>query len=268
MQVFEALELKEFPYMEIKEIFEGKTINDIINGANEEKAFLIVDHDKKGIWTYNGVKSSFKLQIYGGILAGILQKQLKLLYKVSSLNFYSKESKKFKELMEKPVGGGRVQPIKKEDFPRQISDEKIGRDLSIFSHLNVNKVIEEINEVSKPDNYLRKIMIIGNNIYSDEQEPVSFLQKEKEIIKSIKLGHLNRGFTFFGDFNYSTRLIVKDRKVQGMELYVNKEEKYPTLELKIPTIYDVKFSNIGDINELINSFHIPEKLHEEENNPK
>ena len=79
MQVFEVLELKEFPHMAVKEILEGETVKDILNNENEEKVFLAIDHDANIIYMWNGQKSTFKLQIYGGILARKMRQQLRLL---------------------------------------------------------------------------------------------------------------------------------------------------------------------------------------------
>ena len=82
MQIFEVIELKEYPYMETREVVQGKIVGDILNETSVERVFLLVDHDTKRIWTYNGPHSSFKVQIYGGILAGKLRQQLKLFYMI------------------------------------------------------------------------------------------------------------------------------------------------------------------------------------------
>ncbi len=73
MQIFEVVELSEFPYMETREVTQGQTVSDILNETNIERVYLLVDHDIKRIWTYNGPKSYFKVQIYGGILASKLR---------------------------------------------------------------------------------------------------------------------------------------------------------------------------------------------------
>ena len=78
------------------------------------------------------------------------------------------------------------------------------------------------------------------------------------------MGRLNNGFTFFNDRNYSTRIVVKDRAIQGVELYIHDYDKYETLELNIPVISEDKFSKIGKIESLIESFEIPDKLPKEE----
>ncbi len=93
MQIFEVIVLKEFPYMETIEVVEGTTVGDIINNDSNNKVFLLVDHDTKRIWTYNGPQNSLKKQIYGGILAGKLRQQLRLFYRNHSLNMYSNSDK-------------------------------------------------------------------------------------------------------------------------------------------------------------------------------
>ena len=77
MQIFEIVELSEYPYISTKEIYEGGTIKDVIK---EEKVYLIVDHNLNRIWTYNGYKSSFRIQALAVKLAEMLRAQLQLKY--------------------------------------------------------------------------------------------------------------------------------------------------------------------------------------------
>lgn len=265
MQIFEVIELKEFPYMETKEIVEGTTVRDIIKNFNNNRVFLLIDHDTKRIWTFNGFQSSLKKQIYGGILAGMFRQQLKLFYRVYPLNLYSNSDKEFQEIMDKPLGVGRAKPIEKNDFSRPTPDRFIV-DTSI-QNPDMKKAIEYISQIPQPENLLRRFMIIGGQIFTDELITESFLKEEKNIIQPVKLGMLNNGFTLFKDHNYSTRIIIKDRKIQGIELYINKDDRSPPLELKIPIIYEEKFNNPGSIKDLILAFQIPDKLLEENDNP-
>jgi hypothetical protein len=258
MQIFEVVELAEFPYMQTQEVGEGQNVRDILNDNNDEKVFLVIDHDTKRIWTYNGAQSSFKLQIYGGILAGMLRKQLRLFYRVYPLNLYSHEDKEFQELLDKPIGGGRAFPIEKKDFSEPAPD-KIMTDV-LVSNPKINKAIEYINELPNPDNLLRRFMIIGGSIFTDEEITESFLKEEKTSFKTIKLGRLNNGFTFFQDHNYSTRLIIKERMIQGIELFVHDDDKSPVFKIDIPVIYEDKFSKPGSMKSLIKAFQIPKQI--------
>lgn len=261
MQVFEVTELDEFPYMEMKEVVQGQSLGDILNDNSIDQVFLLVDHDTKRIWTYNGPRSSFKIQLYGGILAGMLRQQLRLFYRVYPLNIYSKEDRQFQELIEKQIGGGRARPVEKSDFPEPTPDTYVAN-VSV-SNPKINLVFEYINKIPYPDNLLRRFMIIGGTIYTDEEITESFLKEEKTIINPVKLGRLNNGFTFFQDHNYSTRLIIKERNIQAIELYVDKKDKSPSLTIEIPIIQEDKFSKTGSIDKLIKAFHIPKKLPEE-----
>ena len=265
MQIFEVIVLKEFPYMETQEVVEGTTVGDIINNDSSNKVFLVVDHDTKRIWTYNGPQNSLKKQIYGGILAGKLRQQLRLFYRNHSLNMYSNSDKEFQEIMDKPLGPGRAKPIEKKDFTKPTPDKYIA-DTSI-QNPNMKKAIEYISQIPPPENMFRRFMIIGGQIFTDEEITESFFIEEKIIIKPVKLGRLNNGFTLFKDHDYSTRLIIKDRKIQGIELYINKDDRSPSLELQIPLIEEEKFSKPGSIKELTISFQIPDKLPEENDNP-
>lgn len=268
MQIFEVVELKEYPYFKTVEISEGVTVKDVINEDNDKNAYLLVDHDKKKIWTYYGPKCPFKMQIFGGILAGMLRIQLKLFYRIFFLNELPRDTELYQEVMEKPLGGGRARVLEKDDFSEPMPNDPEAAVPSVHEFLNINRAIELINEIPPPPTevHSKKFLIIGGNIYREEESTEAFIQEEKTEIKPIKMGRLNNGFTFFKDYNYSTRLIVKEKKVQGIELYTRKEDKLPTLELKIPIIYEEKFSNIGNMDDLINAFQIPDQLLDEKLN--
>jgi len=263
MQIFEVVELNDYPYMMTKEIYEGEIVSDVIR---EDKVYLIVDHNLNRIWTYNGYKSSFKLQMYGNRLAEMLRTQLKLKYNVFPLNRFSKKDVRFQELMEKQLSGGGAQAIGKADFLEFADGFKVKADVKVFPVIRVAQALEYINEIPPPENFIRKFMIVGGNIYTDEEITESFVMEEKTIKKPLKLGRLNRGFTFFD--NYSIRLIIYDRKMQGIELYIHEKDKPKTklLEVKIPIFAEEKFNKSGAVDALINAFQIPKELPKEEKN--
>jgi hypothetical protein len=262
MQIFEVVELDEYPYFKTVEITEGATVNDVITEDRDHNAYLLVDHDSKRIWTYNGPKCPFKMQIYGGISAGLMRIQLKLFYRIFFLNELPKDANLFQEMMEKPLGGGRARALEKEDFPEQSQDDPEAAVTSVHEFLNINRAIELINEIPPPppEVFSKKFMLIGGNIYREEETTEAFVQEDKTVIKPMKMGRLNNGFTFFKDYNYSTRLVVKEKKVQGIELFTRKEDRSPPLELNIPIIYEEKFSNVGNLEDLMNAFQIPDQL--------
>ncbi len=267
MQIFEAIELKEFPYMITKEILEFETVREILTIENENKAYILMDHEFKRIWTYNGVKSSFKLQIYCRLLAKMVRTQLRLFYRVYPLNMYNRTDKRFEEILDKHLIKGQAKPIIKDDFTQHKYGAEVRPDISIIHNVNVNKAFEYISEIPQPENFIRKFVIVGGNVYVDEEISISFINEEKTIKKPLKLGRLNRGFTFFDD-NYSTRLIIHDRRVEGIELYGHKEDnpKAKFLGFKIPIFSEEKFSRKGSIDSLINAFQIPEEFPEESKN--
>jgi hypothetical protein len=268
MQIFEVIELNEFPYMETREVPQGQVVGDILNETSLDRVFLLIDHDTKRIWAYNGPLSSFKVQIYGGILANKFRQQLRLFYRVYPLNRYLKEDKEFQELLEKQIGGGKAKPIEKKDFPEPTPDKYI-ENIAV-STPRINNALEYINEFPQPqiDNFTRRYMIVGGTIFADEEITETFFKEEKTIIQPVKLGRLNNGFTFFQDHNYSTRLIIKEREIQGIELYVQEDDKSPSLKIEIPVIYEEKFTKPGSISSLIKAFQIPKKIEkkEDENN--
>jgi len=251
LQIFEALELREFPYFLTVDVEEGETVRDIITDLNSRKVYLLIDHDTKRIWTYNGPNSSLKLQVFGGILAGMFRKQLRLFYRVYSLNLYSSDGPEFQEVMDKPIGAGRARSIDKKDFP----DKEM-----IIRNPRLSRAMENINLCSKPENLKRIFIIVGGIIYSEEEIPEAMLIKEKSSVNLVKMGRLNNGFSLFNDRNYSTRIIVKDRVIQGIELFVRNNDEMPSLRIKTPIIHEDKISEVGDMEKLITSFEIPDSL--------
>ena len=263
MQVFEVVELDEYPFMMTEEIHTGNIVKDVIK---EDKVYLIVDHNLNRIWIYNGYKSTFKLQAFAIKLGDMLRAQLQLKYTVFTLNRYSQDHKTYKEIMGKNIGGGVAQSLETSDF-LGMGDKShlIKADVQIIPDIKVNDAIEYINEIPPPENFFRKFMLIGGNIYTDEEITEKFVTEEETIQKPLKLGRLNRGFTFFRG-NYSTRLIIHDRKVQGIELYIHEKDKseIQSLEVNIPIFPEEKYSKPGSVDSLMNAFQIPDELPEED----
>jgi hypothetical protein len=258
LQIFEALELREFPYFLTVDVEEGEKVEDIINDLNSHKVYLLIDHDTKKIWTYNGLNSSLKLQVFGGILAGMFRKQLRLFYRVYSLNFYSKDDPEFQEVMGKPIGPGRAKSIDKKDFSD--SDMQSTTKEMIIRNPRLGKAMENINLSPKPEGLERIFIIVGGIIYSEEETPEAMLIEEKSSVNLVKMGRLNNGFSLFDDRNYSTRIVVKDRVIQGIELFVHNYDEMPSLRIKSPIIHEDKISEEGDMENLITSFKIPDSL--------
>ena len=201
-----------------------------------------------------------------GILAGKLRQQLRLFYRVYPLNLYSSDDKEFLEIMDKPLGVGRAKPIVKKDFSQPTPDRFNVR--TSIQNPNMKKAMDYISQIPPPPgNMIRRFLIIGSQIFTDEEIMVSFLLEEKTIIKPVKLGRLNNGFTSFKDHNYYIRIIIKDRKILGIELYVTEDDRFPSFELQIPLIPEEKFSKPGSINDLLNAFQNPDQLTEENDNP-
>ena len=262
MQIFEAIEIREYPYFLTIDASEGEFVKDIINHMNSHKVYLLVDHDARRIWNYNGPNSPIKLQIYGGILASMLREQLRGFYRIYSLNQYSKEDEIFQEVLNKRLEEGRATTIDKDAFPPE-RDSIIENQINL-PNLKINEAIETIKESPIPSNFDRVFLLIGNTIYYEEEIIESLITDKKTTKKIVKLGQLNNGFTFFNDRNYSIRFIVKNHKIQGLELLVPKYEEIPRITLKTSVIKEDKFNNPGDMNSLLKAFEIPDKLPDDE----
>lgn len=266
MQIFEAVELNQIPFMKTRELTNQKElgkVSDIINEDSLDRVFLLVDHDSKRIWTYNGPKSTFKLQIYGGILAGELRKQLRLFYRIFPLNQYTKHHKTFKEIMEKPLGPGRAKEITEDDFSKESRGRFEPQELSTHPGLKIKDALDYVNSLPQPDNFSRKFLISGVNIYTDEKSVEKLIPEKKTIKRTVKLGRLNNGFIFFDDRLYSTRLIINKRKLQGIELYVHEDDQREPIKINIPVLPDERVSQSRDIDELEDAFEISEQTSKE-----
>ena len=123
----------------------------------------------------------------------------------------------------------------------------------------VRVIIDDLNS-RKPEDLKRIFIIVGGIIYSEEEVPEAMLIEEKSSANLVKMGRLNNGFTLFDDRNYSTRIIVKDRVIQGIELFVRNNDEMPSLRIKSPIIHEDKISEEGDMEKLINSFEIPDSM--------
>ncbi|TFF94918.1 MAG: hypothetical protein EU544_03875 [Promethearchaeota archaeon] len=259
MQLFEVTLLDEPPYMETREIIDGESVGAVIK---EDSVYLMVDHDAKRILTYHGSESSLKHQFYGGLLARELRKQLRLFYRIFHLNEHDKESEFVQEVMSKPIGPGRAKAIPKEDLSQLDANISQDVDLSVHPGLNVNRAIDLLNDLPSIENFERKLLIIGANVYNEERIPEKSVQEEKDAVKPVKMGRVNRGFTFFKGENYSTRILIKERKVQGIELLAPKEaeREQEVLEPEIPLFYEEKFRTVGKFEDIENAFDIPESL--------
>jgi hypothetical protein len=55
-------------------------------------------------------------------------------------------------------------------------------------------------------------------------------------------------------------MIVRDKSLQGVELFVREHDKVQKLNLKVPTIPEEKFNKPGHVKDLFEAFQIPESL--------
>ena len=229
VQIFEVLEVRKYPYFLTVEVEEGEIVADVINNMNNRKVYLLVDHDAKRIWTYNGQNSSLKLQVFGGILAGMLRKKIGIFYRVFPLNKYFKEDPEFQKVMDKPIGPGKAKAIEKKDFSKSTTQRTLAN--VTIHNPRLSKALENINSFSTPEDFNRIFLIVAGTIYSDEETPKSALSEEENTVNLVKMGRLNNGFTFFNDRNYSTRVVVKNRSIQGIELFVHDYDKMPVVQI-------------------------------------
>jgi hypothetical protein len=174
------------------------------------------------------------------------------------LNKYTFKDKEFQEILDKPLGPGRAKSINKNDFSEEEFENPEGN--IIIHSPRLNKALENINEIPRPNIFNRIFIVVGGTIYSEEEITESLITEENTMMKTVKMGRLNDGFTFFDDRNYSTRVIIKDRVIQGIEFYVHYYDEIPSLRIKTPIIEEEKIHNEGDVANLLSAFKIPDSL--------
>lgn len=126
--------------------------------------------------------------------------------------------------------------------------------INSYTIFKKKKLFAYINQFPQYSGFSRRLIICEGNVYTEEKIVEEFINNEKININIIKLGHLNNGFTFFDNRNYSTRLITKRGIILAIELYVQNKDKVEPLELKIPLIHEEKFSKPGSPVALLSAF--------------
>jgi len=111
-------------------------------------------------------------------------------------------------------------------------------------------------EFPQSDDYILRFMITEGNVYTEEKNVVSFIKEEKDIKHLFHLGRLNDGFTFFDDKSYTMRLVINKGNIHIIELYIPKNNKTDSLELKVPLLQEARFSRSNSLDSLIKSFQI------------
>jgi hypothetical protein len=188
----------------------------------------------------------------------MLRKQIGIFYRIFPLNKYPVDDPEFQKILVKPIGPGKANTIDKKDFIK--SKSQIASGNITIHNPRLSKALETINTYSTPEEFKRIFLIVAGTIYSDEKSPKSFLSEEEGSENIVKMGRLNNGFTFFDDRNYSTRVVVKNRSIQGIELFVHDYDKMPVVQIKSPIIHEEKISNEGDVEKLLAAFQIPDSL--------
>jgi len=198
IQIFEVVEVSDYPFFLTLEVEEGEIVADVIKNIKTSKAYLLVDHDLKRIWTYNGIDSSFRLQLFGEILAGVMRRQIGIFYRIFPLNKYSMDSPDFQTILQKPIGPGRAKPINRESFP------DINLDKALIDALVRKLRFRKLKKSVSYDDHI-KIIVFGD----DNVEKTSLITRYIYGFFKDDLKRLTIGIDF-----YSKTLNLDDKKIK------------------------------------------------------
>ncbi len=269
MQIFKVLQS-----METAEILEGTLRDHLTPNA----VLLIVDYDSKKIYFYKGRRARLSLQVLGALVAQDLRRQLKLFYSVAEVlgweplpEFFSKllditPRKDKAEAIKKPVqtSPAEKETKKKEEKPAPPPPEPAwggwkppgGPIAPVHWNIMPKDVLKKMQATPPPEGYLRNILQVGGELFSEDSFLEKFVQERKQVIELEKIGGLPDGFTLIDGLPF--RLFGARGQVEAIE-YLVPANRVPQVEVRIeaPVLYKDRFLHQRDPALLIKAFKLP-----------
>jgi hypothetical protein len=268
LQIFKVL-----PSKETEEVCEG-TLQDQLT---PKAVLFIVDHESRKIFFYKGKKARLSLQILGTLLAQELRKQLKLFYQVFDVPGWEKLPEEVSALLDLTPEKGKAEEIRvppteevEENAAPELSEEEVtpprrfwgswqppGGNLAPVHHSIVTKdVIHKLQKVPPPPGYLRNLLQVGGELFSENIYLESFVQNRKNVVELEKIGGLPDGFTFIENLPF--RLFSVRGQVEAID-YLIPWEQLPNREVRIevPVLYKDRLLHQRDPVLLLKAFQLP-----------
>jgi hypothetical protein len=268
--------------LQIFKVLPSKETEEVCAGTLQEQltpkaVLLIVDHESRKIFFYKGKKARLSLQVLGTLLAQELRKQLKLFYQVSDVPGWEKLPDAVSALLELTPEKGKTEEIRisppeeveenaapeptEEDLtsPRRFwgSWQPPGGNLAPVHHSIVTKdVIHKLQKVQPPPGYLRNLLQVGGELFSENIYLESFVQNRKNVVELEKIGSLPDGFTYIENLPF--RLFSVRGQVEAID-YLIPWEQLPNREVRIevPVLYKDRLLHQRDPVLLLKAFQLP-----------
>jgi len=269
MQIFKVLQS-----IETAEIPEGTLRDHLTPNA----VLLIVDHNTRKIYFYKGQKARLSLQVLGALVAQDLRRQLKLFYSVTEVFGWEPLPEFLVKLLEVVPQKGKAEEIRKPVVTEPPeSDSKKKKDILTTSppqplwggwkppggpiapvHWNVmtKDVLKKMQDISPPEGYLRNILQVGGELFSEDSFLEKFVQERKQVLELERIGALPDGFTLIEGLPF--RLFGVRGQVEAVE-YLVPANRVPNVEVRVevPVLYKDRFLHQRDPALLHKAFHLP-----------
>ncbi len=117
-------------------------------------------------------------------------------------------------------------------------------------------VLKKMQATPPPEGYLRNILQVGGELFSEDSFLEKFVQERKQVIELERIGALPDGFTLIDGLPF--RLFGVRGQVEAME-YLVPENRVPQVEVRIevPVLYKDRFLHQRDPALLLKAFKLP-----------
>ncbi|MHA1109753.1 MAG: hypothetical protein ACTSRE_01530 [Promethearchaeota archaeon] len=241
--------------------------NLVKDNLKQDGVYLIVDDDKKIVWSYKGDKANILLQFYGGLLKEKMLKRMTATYRALDLNTFQNNSETVTGVMDAPVKVGQAPEIRTKSKSEEVSAISTKRYMTIAQSrmletcvhqgLHAKDIIQEVAEFENPPGFQRHMSMITGSMYNEDKAVKKFITESKEETTLNKIGILPNGFYFLE--NMSSRLFIKDGKVACLDFMIEKNTDLGENRILVPVLHQEKIHREGDLNILLSSFKAPEK---------
>ncbi len=259
--------------METQEILEGTLRDHLTPNA----VLLIVDADSKKIYFYKGRKARLSLQVLGALVAQDLRRFLQLFFSVVEVFGWEPLPESFTKLLDVAPQKGKAEELKKKVNTVPFEKEsKMGEKPAapppeppwggwkppggpiapVHWNIQSKDVLKKIQATPPPAGYLRNILQVGGELFSEDSFLEKFVQERKQVIELEKIGALPDGFTLIDGLPF--RLFGVRGQVEAIE-YLVPESMVPQVEVRIevPVLYKDRFLHQRDPALLLKAFKLP-----------
>ncbi len=243
--------------------------NLVKDNLQQDGVYLIIDDNKKIVWSYKGNKATIQLQFIGGMLQEKMLMSLSATYRALDLNKFPQNSEMVTEVMDASVKTGLASEIRKKSKSEEVDSLSAKRQYNmtyaesrrletcVHQGLHAKEIIQDVAEFENPPGFQRHMSMITGSMYNEDKLVKKFITESKEETTLTKIGILPNGFYFLE--NMSSRLYIKDGKVACLDFMIETNTDLGENKILVPVLHQEKIHRVGDLNILLSSFKAPEK---------